>query len=46
MWGTTSTIKSSLSVSCYEPMLDDWTGPHGGYPPFDKVTVAGMSLRS
>ena len=25
-----------------EPMLDDWTGPHGGYPPFDKVTVAGM----
>src|SRR5215813_270037 len=34
------------------PFLDDWTGPHGGFPPFDRVTdeafkpaiVAAMDL--
>ena len=33
---------SAMAAVSYGPMLDDWTGPHGGYPPFDKVTVAGM----
>ena len=22
-----------------DPLLGDWTGPHGGYPPFDRVKV-------
>ncbi len=24
------------------PMLAEWTGPHGGVPPFDKINVAEM----
>jgi peptidyl-dipeptidase Dcp len=26
----------------YGPLLDEWTGPHGGFPLFDKVTVGAM----
>ncbi len=33
---------SALAAASLGPMLDDWTGPHGGYPPFNKVTVAAM----
>src|SRR5215813_14729877 len=25
-----------------DPLLAPWTGPHGGFPRFDKVTVAGF----
>ncbi|HUH93710.1 MAG TPA: M3 family metallopeptidase [Casimicrobiaceae bacterium] len=25
-----------------EPLLADWTGPHGGFPPFDRVDVEGF----
>ncbi len=32
----------ALAAASLGPMLDDWTGPHGGYPPFNKVTVAAM----
>lgn len=38
----TTIWSSANAATSYGPMLDDWTGAHGGYPPFDKVTVAGM----
>jgi peptidyl-dipeptidase Dcp len=25
-----------------DPILDPWTGPHGGYPPFDRISVADI----
>ena len=25
-----------------EPLLAEWTGPHGGFPPFDRVNVEGF----
>lgn len=30
----------NLSQSSQNPLLAEWTGPHGGVPPFDKVQVA------
>jgi peptidyl-dipeptidase Dcp len=33
---------NALAAASLGPLLDAWTGPHGGYPPFDKVTVAAM----
>jgi peptidyl-dipeptidase Dcp len=44
LMGATGMAKwsSATATDSLGPMLDDWTGAHGGYPPFDKVTVDGM----
>ncbi len=34
---TTSTTAATIAAN---PLLDKWTGPHGGIPPFDKVKVS------
>jgi peptidyl-dipeptidase Dcp len=43
--GTSSMVSFDVAVAktaALEPMLAPWTGDHGGYPPFDKVTVPGF----
>jgi peptidyl-dipeptidase Dcp len=43
--GTSSLVSFDLAAAktaALGPMLAPWTGDHGGYPPFDKVTVPGF----
>jgi len=35
-----SFAKGSAVTSTSNPLLAPWTGPHGGFPPFDKIKVA------
>ena len=37
---TISTIYPTLAQQSDNPLLQKWTGPYGGVPPFDKVQVA------
>ena len=32
----------SLAAASGDPLLDPWTGDHGGFPPFDKITGAAL----
>jgi peptidyl-dipeptidase Dcp len=36
----TSVLPAGAGAAEANPLLAPWTGPHGGVPPFDKVTVA------
>ena len=36
------TMTADAKTAALGPLLDPWTGPHGGIPRFDKVTTAGF----
>ncbi len=37
---TTNFDNTAVAATAANPLVEKWTGPHGGLPPFDKVKVA------
>lgn len=37
---TSKTVSAESSTAASNPLVAEWTGPYGGVPPFDKVSIA------